>query len=1025
MKRINAVKRRGVGLTRALLSTVALFALGCSSGAPSEPLGSVQQDFNPAPEPNAVKGHVLITQKAIEILKARGLLPPLLDDSVTSDAAKNIALLVYGNNFADHPDEAWPNLGNPNVAPSLSVPNAMTAQIPAGETLPYAAAQASFNFGTTANVHDVPTLVHVDVDSFANIDWTQNLNAESPSAGLRLSLTVGVVGTSAIFGLSKSQDTALGYAVDNLYHYGYGDLRDFNDPAITNADMRLHSYPFGPQDVPGTTDPNVTQPISANLENQVLLAGSDYGVTKYGSILYQVARRFFPGSALPAPSLADLIKVGNDVPGWHTGYLQGSGSQSPLAFAYPHTFLGGMPYVCVGATPANSPDPCATGTPTWPPWILDGASPPTTAQLGALNVDGPGRSNRAGLLYLGWATHMMQDASLPHHVAGWSGPEHQLQDDYGDQPWYYQNYSQYANATISRQQCGPPCALCSTLPLNSFGQCRAACGKCKTVITPDPRSAYAPYAPWWIDPYMAGELDALLGPTGAPKSRATICQSLGITDDVPHAGLNWESVQPVYLANAKKAYYARQPRLRDDAALAAGREYVKNAVIGTAKLLLCGIPNGPNIPAATAGAPKAALFQDISSGGRTQIVGPGIYDASWSGPHSLRSVGDNAISSLSLPAGYQATLFDQSVTSGVGRLFTSSSDVGVFNDVASSVAVTQNGESGTFFIKLKRDWNDTNFHRDFGFERYLSVQNFSGTSSDQQQAVTSSAFSSTGAEQWRYDPGTLEFTNADGLCLDDPGFGTANGTGLQVFGCNLGSNQQWQITATGQIKNMASGKCMTATDMTADKQFVLWDCNNPDGQTFDLLYNCSHDACASGAALSPSCSIDVAPVCNADPYCCNTAWDSNCVDEMGTQCQWQGDRPHGFAAHRPTSCGVFTTDQGLAPTQSWQSCDGRFTLRLGSDGNLMLWQAVQISIPFGVTITIPEPLWQTGPTGTPVQLDMQGDGNLVMYDASGNPLWSSGTPGNPGAVTQIQDDGNLVVYNASGGAVWNSNTCCH
>src|SRR5450432_1162383 len=109
MKRIDAGKRRCVGLTGALLSTVALCALGCSSGAPSEPLGSVEQAFNPAPEPNAVKGHVLITEKAIEILKARGLLPPLLDDRVTSDAAKNIALIVYGNNCADHPDEAWPN----------------------------------------------------------------------------------------------------------------------------------------------------------------------------------------------------------------------------------------------------------------------------------------------------------------------------------------------------------------------------------------------------------------------------------------------------------------------------------------------------------------------------------------------------------------------------------------------------------------------------------------------------------------------------------------------------------------------------------------------------------------------------------------------------------------------------------------------------------------------------------------------------------------------------------------------------
>jgi Ricin-type beta-trefoil lectin domain-like len=32
---------------------------------------------------------------------------------------------------------------------------------------------------------------------------------------------------------------------------------------------------------------------------------------------------------------------------------------------------------------------------------------------------------------------------------------------------------------------------------------------------------------------------------------------------------------------------------------------------------------------------------------------------------------------------------------------------------------------------------------------------------------------------------------APGLCLDDPGFQTANGTQFQVYSCNGGSNQHW------------------------------------------------------------------------------------------------------------------------------------------------------------------------------------------------------------------------------------------
>ena len=34
---------------------------------------------------------------------------------------------------------------------------------------------------------------------------------------------------------------------------------------------------------------------------------------------------------------------------------------------------------------------------------------------------------------------------------------------------------------------------------------------------------------------------------------------------------------------------------------------------------------------------------------------------------------------------------------------------------------------------------------------------------------------------------------ASGKCLDDPGFNTANGTQLDLWTCNGGTNQQWTI----------------------------------------------------------------------------------------------------------------------------------------------------------------------------------------------------------------------------------------
>src|SRR5262249_6731483 len=68
-------------------------------------------------------------------------------------------------------------------------------------------------------------------------------------------------------------------------------------------------------------------------------------------------------------------------------------------------------------------------------------------------------------------------------------------------------------------------------------------------------------------------------------------------------------------------------------------------------------------------------------------------------------------------------------------------------------------------------------------------------------------------------------------------------------------------------------------------------------------------------------------------------------------------------------------------------------------------------------------LWATGlaPGGVGMSI-MQGDGNLVVYDASGVPVWASGTAGNPGSRLVVQNDGNLVIYRPDGAAIWATDT---
>jgi serine protease len=114
----------------------------------------------------------------------------------------------------------------------------------------------------------------------------------------------------------------------------------------------------------------------------------------------------------------------------------------------------------------------------------------------------------------------------------------------------------------------------------------------------------------------------------------------------------------------------------------------------------------------------------------------------------------------------------------------------------------------------------------------------------------------------------------------------------------------------------------------------------------------------------------------------------------------------------PPGCGTLAGGSELATGQSVVSCDGRFTLVIQSDGNLVLYQA-------GVGA-----IWANYVFGSGHRLAMQTDGNLVVYNNLNQAPWYTGTQGNPGARLAVQNDGNVVVYSAGGQALWNTGTCC-
>ena len=110
------------------------------------------------------------------------------------------------------------------------------------------------------------------------------------------------------------------------------------------------------------------------------------------------------------------------------------------------------------------------------------------------------------------------------------------------------------------------------------------------------------------------------------------------------------------------------------------------------------------------------------------------------------------------------------------------------------------------------------------------------------------------------------------------------------------------------------------------------------------------------------------------------------------------------------SCGWAAGTTYLGADEGLGSCDGRFTLLMQSDGNLVLY------------LNGGGALWHAGTHGhAGAWAAMQDDGNLVVYSSGGSALWASGTSGHPGAVLWVQDDGNLVIYEGTT-AIWHTGT---
>ena len=103
--------------------------------------------------------------------------------------------------------------------------------------------------------------------------------------------------------------------------------------------------------------------------------------------------------------------------------------------------------------------------------------------------------------------------------------------------------------------------------------------------------------------------------------------------------------------------------------------------------------------------------------------------------------------------------------------------------------------------------------------------------------------------------------------------------------------------------------------------------------------------------------------------------------------------------------------ESLQINESLGSSNGQYSLTLQADGNLVLYESGG------------QPVWASGTDGQDVSTaNLQTDGNFVLSSSAGAAVWASGTNGNDGASLVLQDDRNLVIYGSDGSPLWATNS---
>lgn len=195
------------------------------------------------------------------------------------------------------------------------------------------------------------------------------------------------------------------------------------------------------------------------------------------------------------------------------------------------------------------------------------------------------------------------------------------------------------------------------------------------------------------------------------------------------------------------------------------------------------------------------------------------------------------------------------------------------------------------------------------------------------------------------------------------------------------------------LKHRSTNNCLNAHYLWNGAEINVWPCNGSDPDQNWNLINVSDGRMLIQRRGTNLC-VDTPTRDNGGKV---HLWD--CDSNNGNQ-RW---RSSAYTAPPPPPTGsniivkASTSNLNFNRGQQWvTSTNYKFIFQ--GDGNLVLYN------PQG------KPIWATGTDNTGAEIfAVQADGNVVLYD-HGKPVFATDTSGRPGAFLAIQTDGNVVVY---------------